>query len=134
MIWTLSKILPAHAIDAEIRHSIAYALFGMAAIIDFWALLSFRRKKTTIDPRYPHKTSSIVTGGIYNHTRNPMYLGLVLILSAISIYFAAFFSFFVIAAFILYMNTFQIKPEEEALEKQFGEEYISYKASVRRWI
>ena len=134
MIWTLSEVLPAHVIDAEIRHNIAYILFGIAGTIDIWALLSFRKQKTTIDPRYPHKTSSIVTGGIYNHSRNPMYLGLVLILSATGIYFAAFFSFVVVAAFILYMNAFQIKPEEEALEKQFGEEYLSYKARVRRWI
>jgi protein-S-isoprenylcysteine O-methyltransferase Ste14 len=134
MIWTLSEALPVHAIDAEIRHGIAYTLFGMAGTIDIWALLSFRKQKTTIDPRYPHKTSSIVIGGIYTHTRNPMYLGLVLILSATSIYFAALFGFFVVAAFILYMNTFQIKPEEEALEKQFGEEYLSYKTRVRRWI
>jgi len=97
-------------------------------------LLSFRKQQTTIDPRYPHKTSSIVTGGIYNHTRNPMYLGLVLILSATSIYFATRFGFFVIAAFILYMNAFQIKPEEEALEKQFGKAYLNYKSKVRRWI
>ncbi len=134
IIWKLSEVLPVHAIDAEIRHSIAYTLFGMAGTIDIWALLSFRKQKTTIDPRYPHKTSSIVIGGIYTHTRNPMYLGLVLILSATSIYFAALFGFFVVAAFILYMNAFQIKPEEEALEKQFGEEYLSYKTSVRRWI
>jgi protein-S-isoprenylcysteine O-methyltransferase Ste14 len=134
MIWKLSEVLSVHDIDAEIRHSVAYTLFGMAGTIDIWALLSFRKQKTTIDPRYPHKTSSIVIGGIYNYTRNPMYLGLVLILTATSIYFAALFGFFVVAAFILYMNTFQIKLEEEALEKQFGEEYLSYKTRVRRWI
>jgi protein-S-isoprenylcysteine O-methyltransferase Ste14 len=134
IIWKLSELLPTHAIDTGIRHGIAYTLFGMAGAIDIWALLSFRKQKTTIDPRYPHKTSSIVTGGIYHYTRNPMYLGLVLILSAITIYFAARFGFFVVAAFILYMNVFQIRPEEEALEKQFGEEYLSYKTRVRRWI
>jgi protein-S-isoprenylcysteine O-methyltransferase Ste14 len=134
IIWKLSEVLPVHAVDAETRHGIAYTLFGMAGTIDIWALLSFRKQKTTIDPRYPHKTSSIVTCGIYSYSRNPMYLGLVLILSATGIYFATFFGFFVIIVFILYINTFQINPEEDALEKQFGEEYLSYKDRVRRWI
>jgi protein-S-isoprenylcysteine O-methyltransferase Ste14 len=134
IIWGLSNALPAYDLDSDFRLIAALNLLGTAGVVDIWALLSFRKQKTTIDPRYPHKTSSIVTGGIYNYTRNPMYLGLVLILSATSIYFAARLGFFVIAAFILYMNAFQIKPEEEALEKQFGEEYLSYKARVRRWI
>lgn len=63
-----------------------------------------------------------------------MYLGLVLILSATTIYFGSRLGFVVVAVFILYMNNFQIKPEEAALEKQFGEAYLTYKASVRRWI
>ena len=134
MIWRLSKALPVYDPDPNFRLIAALTLFGMAVTIDIWALLSFRKQKTTIDPRYPHKTSSIVTCGIYNYTRNPMYLGLVLVLSATSIYFTTLFGFFAVAAFILYMNDFQIRPEEEALEKQFGKEYLSYKSSVRRWI
>jgi len=126
--------LPTHELDSDFRTFAALTLIGAAGVIDVWALLSFRKQKTTIDPRYPHKTSSIVTGGIYTHTRNPMYLGLVLLLSATGVYFSACFGLFIVAAFILYMNTFQIKPEEEALEKQFGEKYLSYKAKVRRWI
>ncbi len=133
-IWGLSKLLPTYSSGSDFRLIAALMLLATAAVVDIRALLSFRKRKTTIDPRYPHKTSSIVTGGIYTRTRNPMYLGLVLILSAASIYFAARFGFFIIAAFILYMNAFQIKPEEEVLEKQFGEEYLSYKARVRRWI
>jgi len=126
--------MPSYDLDSDFRLIAALTLFGMACVIDVWALLSFKKQKTTIDPRYPHKTTSIVTNGIYNYTRNPMYLGLVLILSAISIYFAARFGFFVIVAFILYMSAFQIKPEEEALEKRFGEAYLNYKARVRCWI
>jgi len=134
IIWGLSKALPVDDLNPDIRLTVALALAGSAGVIDMWALLSFRKQQTTIDPRYPHKTSSIVTNGIYNYTRNPMYLGLVLILSATSIYFGARLGLLVVAAFILYMNVFQIMPEEEALEKQFGKTYLSYKARVRRWI
>jgi len=134
MIWGLSVLLPIHSVDADIRNTIAYTLLGMAGIIDAWALISFRLAKTTIDPRYPHKTSMIVSSGIYKYTRNPMYLGLTFILSALSIWFGARFGLFVVVIFILYINRFQIKPEEDALEKQFGESYLEYKSRVRRWI
>lgn len=134
MIWGLSMMLPLHHVDAEIRNSIACILLGMAGIIDAWALISFRMARTTIDPRYPHNTSTIVSTGIYRYTRNPMYLGLVFFLSALSIWLGARLGLFVVAAFILYINRFQIKQEEEALQKQFGESYLAYKARVRRWI
>jgi len=134
LIWALSEVLPAYSRGEEIRHNIAYILLGMAISIDLWALVSFILAKTTIDPRYPHKTSAIVSTGIYSYTRNPMYLGLTLILSALSIWLGAKFGLFAVAGFILYMNNFQIIPEEEHLEKQFGDVYIRYKTSVRRWI
>jgi protein-S-isoprenylcysteine O-methyltransferase Ste14 len=134
MIWGLSIVLPLHHVDAELRNSIAYILLGMAGVIDVWALISFRLAKTTIDPRYPHKTSTIVSTGIYRYTRNPMYLGLAFILSALSIWLGARLGLFVVAAFILYINKFQIEQEEKALEKQFGDSYLTYKARVRRWI
>ncbi|PJA31684.1 MAG: isoprenylcysteine carboxyl methyltransferase [Zetaproteobacteria bacterium CG_4_9_14_3_um_filter_53_7] len=133
-IWGLSELLPAHNIGVEIRHGISYVLLAMAITVDLWALVSFMRVKTTIDPRYPHKTSVIVSSGIYRYTRNPMYLGLVLILSALSIWLGAKFGLFIVAGFIMYINTFQIIPEEEHLEKQFGDVYIRYKEKVRRWI
>ncbi len=134
LIWGLSEALPVHSIEAEIRHSIAYTLLVMAISIDLWALISFRIAKTTIDPRYPKKTSAIVSSGIYRYSRNPMYLGLGLILTALSIWLGAKFGLFVVAGFIMYINKFQIIPEEEHLEKQFGDVYIRYKTTVRRWI
>ncbi|OIO74571.1 MAG: isoprenylcysteine carboxyl methyltransferase [Zetaproteobacteria bacterium CG1_02_53_45] len=133
-IWGLSEIFPPHGIGVEIRRSIACILLGMAISIDLWALVSFKLAKTTIDPRYPHKTSAIVSSGIYRYTRNPMYLGLILTLSALSIWLGAKFGLFVVGGFIMYINTFQIIPEEEHLEKKFGDVYIRYKTKVRRWI
>jgi len=134
MIWGLSRYLPQHDLATPIRHGIALLLLAIALCIDIWALISFRRAKTTIDPRYPDRTSTIVTSGIYSYTRNPMYLGLAFMLSAWSLWLAAKFGLFLVAAFILYITKFQIRPEEKALKKQFGESYLRYKASVRRWI
>jgi len=91
LIWGLSAILTTHSIDITIRHNLSYTLLAIAGLVDLWALLSFRRAKTTIDPRFPHRTSEIVCNGIYRYSRNPMYLGLTLILSAISIWLGAKF-------------------------------------------
>jgi len=134
IIWGVSETIPAYMINGELRQTVALTILGMAGAIDAWALISFRRVKTTIDPRYPHKTSSIVSHGIYAYTRNPMYLGLTLILTALTIYLGSILGFIVVTGFILYINRFQIKAEEEALEKQFGEAYLAYKNRVRRWI
>ncbi|MDQ6997653.1 MAG: isoprenylcysteine carboxylmethyltransferase family protein [Mariprofundus sp.] len=134
MIWGLSNTFSVEVVDADLRQIIALMLLAVAGTIDVWALLSFRFAKTTIDPRYPHKTSAIVSHGIYQFTRNPMYLGLVLILTSLSIYLGAALGIFVLLGFIVYMNKFQIEAEEEHLEQQFGEHYLTYKNHVRRWI
>ncbi len=134
VIWLLSENLAAPFMDQEISQIIALILLGIAGTIDVWAILSFRAAQTTIDPRYPHKTSTIVSSGIYQFTRNPMYLGLVLILTSLSIYLGTLLGLLCVLGFILYMNRFQIEAEEEHLEEQFGELYLSYKNSVRRWI
>jgi len=134
MIWALSQSLSIQFLDAESRKIIAMVLLGIAGTIDVWAIVSFKSAKTTIDPRYPHKTSAIVSSGIYQFTRNPMYLGLALILTSLSIYLSTLLGLLCVIAFILYMNRFQIDAEEEHLEQQFGEIYLNYKNSVRRWL
>lgn len=134
MIWQLHALLPVYAGAAEIRQVLAIGLLIIAAAIDLSAIISFRRARTTIDPRYPHKCSTIVTGGIYARTRNPMYLGLVLILISMIIWLGTPFGLVILAAFILYMKHFQISAEEEILAARFGDDYPDYKARVRRWL
>ncbi|WP_100277843.1 methyltransferase family protein [Mariprofundus aestuarium] len=134
MIWSLAELLGTHSMGIEIRRAVAVLLLTVAAAIDLTALITFFRSKTTVDPRYPHKTSKMVTSGIYRFSRNPMYLGLAIMLASLSLWLGARFGLFVVVLFILYMNRFQIEPEEQALENQFGKSYLEYKSSVRRWI
>jgi protein-S-isoprenylcysteine O-methyltransferase Ste14 len=134
LIWLLSDKLSLTFMDPEHRRTLALMLLAVAATLDIWAILSFRAAKTTIDPRYPHKSTSIVSTGIYQYTRNPMYLGLALILTALSVYLAAPLGFLCVLGFIVYINKFQIEAEEAMLEQQFGARYHQYKQSVRRWI
>ena len=98
------------------------------------AVNQFREAKTTIHPRTPNKTSFLVHKGIYKHTRNPMYLGLVLILVSVAFCLRNIVGFSIIPLFILFITKYQIIPEEEVLESIFGQEYLRYINKVRRWI
>jgi protein-S-isoprenylcysteine O-methyltransferase Ste14 len=82
----------------------------------------------------PDSTSSLVVSGIYKYTRNPMYLGFLLLLLGWAIFLSNLASFALLPAFVVYMNHFQIRPEERALGCLFAHEYQPYLARVRRWI
>jgi protein-S-isoprenylcysteine O-methyltransferase Ste14 len=97
-------------------------------------VLEFKRAKTTVNPTKPRSSSSLVTSGIYRRTRNPMYLGFLLILVGWAIMTPNLLGFLVLPSFILYMNRFQIEPEERALTSLFGDEFRAYCSTARRWI
>jgi protein-S-isoprenylcysteine O-methyltransferase Ste14 len=82
----------------------------------------------------PQKATTVVTTGIYQYTRNPMYLGLFLFLAALAVKLGNPTAMPFLPAFVAYMNRFQIAPEERILEAQFGDTYTDYKSRVRRWI
>ncbi|MEX1058445.1 MAG: isoprenylcysteine carboxylmethyltransferase family protein, partial [Natronospirillum sp.] len=109
-------------------------LVAAGAVACVLGIVSFRKAKTTVDPRTPESTSSLVVAGIYHYSRNPMYFGFALLLLAWGVYLSSLLAILVVPVFILYLNEYQIKPEERALEAQFGQDYVDYKKAVRRWI
>jgi protein-S-isoprenylcysteine O-methyltransferase Ste14 len=133
LMWLVAKYLPV----APIHRGVAWlgtaslAIAGVACIVS--GGLQFRTARTTVNPTTPAAASALVTSGIYRHTRNPMYVGMTLILLAWSVWLSSLYSLIVPVAFVLYMNRFQIRPEEEALQDRFGEEFLAYKRGVRRW-
>ncbi|AYV20033.1 methyltransferase family protein [Vibrio mediterranei] len=110
------------------------ALFVFSGYMGISGVLEFKKAKTTVDPTKPTKASSVVDTGIFSKTRNPMYVALFTLLLSWGFWLEDGLSLFLSMFFIPYMNRFQIKPEERALEKIFGDDYLSYKAKVRRWI
>ena len=94
----------------------------------------FAKNKTTISQFTQSETTALVTSGMYRYSRNPMYLGLVLLTIAATIFFGTWLGIVIVVAFIFLLNLLQIIPEEEALLDIFGEEYVEYKKKVRRWI
>ncbi len=97
-------------------------------------VLAFREANTTVDPRSPEDTSQIVGSGIYRFTRNPMYLGMLVVLIAWMAWLANVGAAVGPALFALYITRWQIVPEERVLREKFGVEYEAYRRSVRRWL
>lgn len=107
-------------------------LFGLA--IGVLGVVQFLRVGTTVHPTHPSRANRVVRSGLYGLSRNPMYLGLALVLGAFALGLAHPLSLLAVPAFVAYMNRFQIVPEERALLEKFGEPYAEYLKSVRRWI
>lgn len=97
-------------------------------------VVSFRRAKTTVNPMQPDSTAALVVSGIYRYSRNPMYLGFLLVLLAWGMALSNLLSLACLAPFVLYMNRFQIEPEERALTSRFPQDFAKYRAKVRRWL
>ncbi|WP_318444318.1 isoprenylcysteine carboxylmethyltransferase family protein [Photobacterium leiognathi] len=132
-MYLLSRFYPVMTLDFDGKSLLISMLCFIGVIPGFTAIIAFAKANTTIDPRYPQKTSRLVTTGIYRFTRNPMYLGLVFFLFAAAFYFSALSCFVVVPVFIWVMNNFQIEPEEAVLLAMFGEDYQHYCQTVRRW-
>ena len=134
LMWVAAVYVPGFDVQFRFQR-IAGWVFGLSGLISCsLGVLECKRAKTTVNPTKPEFSSSLVTSGIYKHTRNPMYLGFLLILVGWAAATANILSFLFLPAFVLYMNRFQIKPEERALVGIFGDEFTRYCSHVRRWI
>ncbi|MGI3132169.1 methyltransferase family protein [Halopseudomonas pachastrellae] len=117
---------------ARLTFALPVLLLGLG--VCFAGVLSFHRARTTVNPMQPQQASVLVESGIYQYSRNPMYLGFAIILAAWALALGSPLTLLGVVAFVLYMNRFQIEPEEWALEALFGESFVRYRARVRRWI
>ena len=106
----------------------------LAVVINLTAIFAFIKNKTTINPVKPHTATSLVTSGVFAFSRNPMYLGLLLFLFGFALQVNVVGGIPLLLLFVLYMNAFQILPEERAMLEVFGDEYREYIKRVRRWI
>ena len=124
--------LPAPPIP--LGNLIAVLFFIAGGLVIFFGIREFGTKETTVNPLKPEEATSLVTSGIFGVTRNPMYLGLTLILIAFSIRFGGLTALAWVPLFVIYITRFQILPEEAAMRSLFGEQFEAYCQSVRRWI
>lgn len=127
-------LLPALTFTFPAQIGLALVLGLSGLVPGLQAVLEFIARKTTVNPMAPDTATTLVTGGIYRFSRNPMYLGLLCLLLAIAIYWGTLTVIVVAPLFVWYMTEFQIKPEENSLRKVFGSDYETYLGEVRRWI
>jgi protein-S-isoprenylcysteine O-methyltransferase Ste14 len=123
-------------LEVEFRWATPTAILVAAAgaAIAIAGVIQFARARTTVNPLQPDAASSLVSGGVYRWTRNPMYLGMALVLLAWAVYLSSVAALAVLPLFIVYINRFQIEPEERALQARFGAQFERYRKAVRRWL
>lgn len=133
-MWGVTLLAPLLEMPAFIRVTAAVTIALAGGGFSLAAVISFRRARTTVNPMKPETTSSLVCSGIYRATRNPMYVGLLLVLVAWAVFLSSAWALLGPLAFVFYINRFQIAPEEKVLSAMFGTDYAAYKSRVRRWL
>lgn len=134
LMWLTHQFMPNQSLLFETGGSFGISFMIVGGFIGILGVIEFARKSTTVNPHKPEKTKELVRSGVYKYSRNPMYLGLMIVLISPVLYFGNPFLILFLPAYLWYMNEFQIKPEEEIMEQKFGKEFLEYKNKVRRWL
>jgi len=134
LMWILAVLLPNMSIAFFASTLVALVLASIGIAVVILGVQAFLSADTTIDPRIPEQSSRLVTKGVYSISRNPMYVGFLLMLIGWGAFLFNIMSFLLLPLFVMYMNRFQITPEERYMRKKFGQEYSQYAAAVRRWV
>lgn len=130
--WLLDRFIALPVVVSPMIRNLGLALAGISFLLGLLSLYAFTKARTTLNPHGSVKT--IVSSGVYRFTRNPIYLGMVLMLIGFPLAFGNVWGIPLAPVFILLMNKLVIEHEEAYLEKKFGEAYTGYKSRVRRWL
>lgn len=128
----LQWIIPAFAIPWWAGTSLGFVCIIPAFIILTAARKAFREHRTTMLPN--HRSRKLLVKGPFCYTRNPLYLGIILLYAGIAFGTGSVWSLLFLPLVIIWLYYVAILPEEKKLEQQFGEKYIRYKKSVPRWL
>ena len=132
-MWLLSRATPSLHVDVPWHNWLAIVLVSVGFLTGLSGVVTFRIAKTTVDPTKP-RASSLVTWGVYTFSRNPMYLGGLIMLLGWAVFLSNALGFLCLPLYVLYINRFQIAPEERVLTSLFGETYAAYQVRTRRWL
>ena len=110
-----------------------FVLFIAGGVIGIAGVVAFRQHQTTVNPYSPHKASRLVDSGIFAYSRNPMYLGLVVAIVGFAFIVRDACGFIFALLTFIYLQRFQIIPEERTMRELFGEEFVSYCKRTKRW-
>jgi protein-S-isoprenylcysteine O-methyltransferase Ste14 len=122
----IAKLLDPHVIW------LGLVPLGVGMLLTYKGFGAFRRAGTPVVPF--RRSTKLVTSGVYRLTRNPMYLGLTLILAGSAWMRGSVGAFVPLPLLVWILQSSFIRTEERLLEEIFGGEYLSYKSAVRRWL
>ena len=129
---TAHFIVPGPVLIAQRYSYSGYVLIALGTAVMLWAWGLFKRAKTPLPSN--EKPGAFVVTGPYRFTRNPMYLGMVAILTGSAVTIATLPGFIATVVFFMIINYWIIPLEERSMEATFGEQYLEYKKQVRRWL
>jgi protein-S-isoprenylcysteine O-methyltransferase Ste14 len=127
-----NRLYPVSFLPRDLTRMLGWPLIVGGLLIGSLSFREMKRAGTNVDPREP--TTAIVTEGPYRFTRNPLYLCLTLVYAGISALANALWAILLLPLVLAVMRRGVIEREERYLERKFGDEYLNYKARVRRWI
>ena len=133
-MWVLARYFPLVTLLPDPWNRLGWFVMASATVTPIAALIRFRRAHTTVNPHKPEEATALVTTGVYAWTRNPMYLGLAILLLGLAIKLGAASAFLGPLLFVPLIQRLQIRPEEQALRLRFGAVYDQYCRRVNRWL
>jgi protein-S-isoprenylcysteine O-methyltransferase Ste14 len=133
-MWFAVGFAPALGFHFAGRTLLVAGLLVSGVVTGIAGVVAVRVARTSLNPMQPDKATSLVVSGIFRYSRNPMYVGLALLVTAWAVYLANFIAFLALPGFVAYMSRFQIVPEERALRARFGDRFTNYQRRVRRWL
>jgi len=128
----LHYLLPIKQIIYYPINLLGFLFFVIGGILNIWTDQLFKKNKTTVKPG--EKPSVLIQTGPFKISRNPMYLGMSILLIGIGFILGSVSSFIGVFLFVATMEIAFITQEERFMQEQFGEEYLAYKKKVGRWI
>lgn len=134
--WALAYFIPAPSMGAPgpLRIAAVVFLVALGLSLAVWAVLNFRSAATTVNPVAIENTTSLVVSGPYKWTRNPMYVGMAVVVAAFGLWLGHWSGMVAVAAFVAFITRFQIIPEERMMREKFGPAFDDYCARVPRWL
>ena len=130
--FVLEKVLPLSFVAGSTALVVGPAVCGAAVALAVWAVVTMKRAHTTV-PTHT-STTTVVRNGPYKLSRNPIYLGMCLLMIGVGVWTDSAWFLILMPAFALLLTWGVILREEAYLERKFGSDFLSYKNAVRRWL
>ena len=126
-----NRLVEPFNFEYQMSFGVVIVICGLLLLI--LAARVFKQLETTINPMQPSQASKLATIGPFKYTRNPMYLGMSIMLMGFGLILGAMLTICLVILFVLYITFFQIMPEERAMQEKFTD-WEDYCSKVRRWL